>query len=281
LSRSKWDDEHVVRFESYELDVRSRELRRGQERVRLQAQPFEILVMMLERPGEVVTREEFVERLWPNGTFVDFEHSLNSAVKRLRTSLGDNAEVPRFVETLPRKGYRFIGASGRQRDGRGRRPRMAVLPFTDDGSESSTRDFSDGLTDETILQLGRLDVLGVDVVARSSSLAFRGGSCLASEIGATLRADYLLEGSVRRQGDRARIAAWLVETSGETQVWTGVYDRHLTDVLSVQGDVASRIAGSLAAEIPFRSLESAPVWVHGSRPSSDVVRQDCRPVFRA
>jgi len=80
---------------------------------------------------------------------------------------------------------------------------------------------------------------------------------------------------------RARIAAWLVETSGETQVWTGVYDRHLTDVLSVQGDVASRIAGSLAAEIPFRSLESAPVWVHGSRPSSDVVRQDCRPVFRA
>jgi DNA-binding winged helix-turn-helix (wHTH) protein len=143
LSPGEIGGDRLVHFESYELDVRSRELRHGAERVRLQAQPFEILVMMLERPGEVVTREEFVERLWPNGTFVDFEHSLNTAVKRLRTSLGDNAEVPRFVETLPRKGYRFIGASGRQRDGRGRRPRMAVLPFTDDGSESSTRDFSD------------------------------------------------------------------------------------------------------------------------------------------
>jgi TolB-like protein len=249
LSLSKREDERVVRFESYELDVGSRELRRGQERVRLQGQPFAILVMMLERPGQVVTREEFVERLWPDGTFVDFEHSLNTAVKRLRTALGDNADVPRFVETLPRQGYRFIGASSRQRGVNGRRPRMAVLPFTDDGDESGTCDFGDGLTDETILQLGRLDERGIDVVARSSSLAFRGGLCRAREIGAALRVDYLLEGSVRRQGDRARIAAWLVETSGETQLWTDVYDRYLTDALSVQADVASRIAGSLAAEI--------------------------------
>src|ERR1041384_4675421 len=97
-----------VRFASFELDVRSRELRRGANRVRLQDQPFEILRLMLERPGDVVTREELQQRLWPDGTFVDFEHSLNAAVKRLRAALGDDADNPRFVETLPRRGYRFI-----------------------------------------------------------------------------------------------------------------------------------------------------------------------------
>jgi len=239
-----------MRFDSYELDTRARELRRGAERVRLQAQPFEILVMMLGRRGDVVTREELVERLWPEGTFVDFEHSLNAAVKRLRAALGDDAEHPRFIETLPRRGYRFIAAFAGSGTGSYKaRPRVAVLPFTDDGGEVSARDFSDGLTDEMMLQLGALESLGVDVVARSSSLSFRGGACLARDIAAMLRADYLLEGSVRRQGERARIAAWLIETSGETQVWTGVYDRCLTDALSVQTDVASLIAGSLASEL--------------------------------
>ena len=127
--------------------------------------------------------------------------------------------------------------------------RVAVLPFTEDGREIVAHEFSDGLTDEMMLQLARLEGLGIDVVARASSLAFRGGACLARDIGATLRADYLLEGSVRRQGQRARIAAWLIETSGETQVWTGVYDRCLTDVLSVQTDVACLIADSLASEL--------------------------------
>src|SRR3954463_970520 len=99
-----------VRFASFELDVRSRELRRGDTRIRLQEQPFEILRLMLERPGDIVTREELQQRLWPDGTFVDFEHSLNAAVKRLRAALGDDADHPKFVETLPRRGYRFIAA---------------------------------------------------------------------------------------------------------------------------------------------------------------------------
>src|SRR6266480_2053690 len=102
------DAERLLRFESFELDVRSRELRKGKNRIRLQEQPFEILRMMLERPGDVVTREELAQRLWPAGTFVDFEHSLNAAVKRLRAALGDAAENPRFVETLHRRGYRFV-----------------------------------------------------------------------------------------------------------------------------------------------------------------------------
>jgi cholera toxin transcriptional activator len=123
-----------VRFGSFELDVGSRELRTGGTRVRLQEQPFEILRVMLERPGHVVTRDELRQRLWPDGTFVDYEHSLNAAVKRLRAALGDDADNPRFVETLPRRGYRFIGAVGAgdlaESPASGGNVRLAVLPFT-------------------------------------------------------------------------------------------------------------------------------------------------------
>ena len=90
--------------------MRSRELRSGTACVRLQEQPLEILRLMLERPGEVVTRDELRQRLWPEGTFVDFEHSLNAAIKRLRAALGDDADKPTFIETVPRRGYRFIGS---------------------------------------------------------------------------------------------------------------------------------------------------------------------------
>ena len=100
----------AFRFGRFELDLRARELRKDGVRIRLQDQPFELLAMLLERPGETLTREELRRRLWPDGTFVDFEHGLNAAVKRLRAVLGDNAEHPRFVETLHRRGYRFIGS---------------------------------------------------------------------------------------------------------------------------------------------------------------------------
>ncbi|HWY68909.1 MAG TPA: winged helix-turn-helix domain-containing protein [Terriglobales bacterium] len=98
----------VVRFGVFEVDLRAGELRRNGSKVRLQEQPFQILAMLLERPGKIVTREELRERLWPADTFVDFDHSINAATKRLRDALQDSAENPRFVETLSRRGYRFI-----------------------------------------------------------------------------------------------------------------------------------------------------------------------------
>jgi TolB-like protein/Flp pilus assembly protein TadD len=250
------DTTRLLRCESFELDVRSHELRKGKDRIRLQEQPFEILRMMLEHPGDVVTREELAKRLWPDGTYVDFEHSLNAAVKRLRAALGDDADNPRFVETLPRRGYRFIGAM--DVTGLGvelppappdYRARLAVLPFTNSGGEAGQEYFSDGLTEEMIMQLGQLGRGRIGVIARASSMVFKGDTRRAREIGEILRVEYLLEGSVRREGDRVRITAWLVETSSETHLWTDVYERHLTDCLSVQADVAARIAESLALEL--------------------------------
>jgi cholera toxin transcriptional activator len=98
------------RFGVFEADVRTGELRKHGIRLRLPDQPFAVLVALLEHPGELVTREELVKRLWPDGTFVDYDHSLNTAVNRLRETLGDSAETPRFIETLPRRGYRFVGS---------------------------------------------------------------------------------------------------------------------------------------------------------------------------
>jgi Tol biopolymer transport system component/DNA-binding winged helix-turn-helix (wHTH) protein len=106
------DSSRLVRFGVYELDLRAGELRKSGVRLRLQQQPLQFLSLLLERPGEIVTREELRRRLWPDDTFVDFEHGLNAAVGRLRETLGDSADSPRFVETVPRRGYRFVASTG-------------------------------------------------------------------------------------------------------------------------------------------------------------------------
>ncbi len=99
---------NVLRFDVFEVDLRAQELYKSGRRIKLQVQPFQVLAMMLERPGEVVTRDEMQKRLWPADTFVDFDHSVNTAIKKLRAALGDDKNKPRFVETLPKRGYRFL-----------------------------------------------------------------------------------------------------------------------------------------------------------------------------
>src|SRR5260221_2425727 len=98
----------ILRFGVFEVDVRSRELRKQGVRIKLQEQPFQVLAVLLQRPGEVVTREQLRSQNWPPDTFVDFDNSLNTAINKLREALGDSADNPRFIETLPRRGYRFI-----------------------------------------------------------------------------------------------------------------------------------------------------------------------------
>jgi len=100
---------HPVRFGVFEFDPRAGELRKQGMKIKLQGQPIEILTLLLEHPGDIVTREKLQKKLWPSDTFVDFEHSLNAAVKRLRDALDDSADTPRYIETVARRGYRFIG----------------------------------------------------------------------------------------------------------------------------------------------------------------------------
>jgi TolB-like protein/DNA-binding winged helix-turn-helix (wHTH) protein len=223
----------VFRFGPFELDLRSGELRKRGVRLALQEQPLRILVALLERPGEIVSREDLCRRLWPLGTFVDFEHSLNAAMRRLRVTLGDTAETPRFIETVHRRGYRFLAWSGENSGFRAQGPgknvhvaRLAVMSFASLNGEFLASRFSEGLTEETVTQVARLCPVQVAVLARAS----------------VLNADYLLEGSIRREGDRVRIIAHLIEAHGQTHLWAATYDRVIADVLTVQTEVADEIA---------------------------------------
>ena len=249
-SRSRPGSE-IVRFGTFEVNVRSGELRKRGLRVSLQDQPLRILAALLERPGEVVGREDLCRRLWPQGTFVDFEHSLNAAVRRLRVTLGDESEVPRFVETVHKRGYRFIAnneviphaASPHERPAspatiahiaRGR-ARLAVLPFgPGDG-------FTDGLTEEAITQLAQCCPRSIGVIARTSVERAKRAGGGAAEIGRALCADYLVEGAVRREGDRLRMTAQLIESEEETHLWAKSFDRVMSDPLTMQTELAQEI----------------------------------------
>src|SRR5215467_10455240 len=132
-----------LRFGPFEIDFQRRELRKEGRRLRLQEQPFQILRMLLESPGEVVTREEIRKRLWPDGSVVEFDHSINAAVKRLRDVLRDSADKPRYIETVARRGYRFIaevGAAGRIQGGpvtvQNQAPDIASTPLPTNGVQS-------------------------------------------------------------------------------------------------------------------------------------------------
>lgn len=103
----------TMRFGVFELDPRAEELRKNGLKLKLTGQPFQVLAMLLERPGQVIKREEIQKRLWSADTFVDFDHSLNTAINKIREALGDSAENPRFVETVPRRGYRFMAEANR------------------------------------------------------------------------------------------------------------------------------------------------------------------------
>src|SRR5580692_2357191 len=167
----------MVRFGVFEVDVRAGEIRKSGTKIRVQEQPFQILVMLLERPDEVVSREELRQKLWPADTFVDFEHGVNSAVARLRDLLGDSADSPRYIETLPRRGYRFIGSirggqpAPPKRAARRKISSLAVLPFENLAADAETEYISDGITETLIHSLAQLS--GLRVIARSTAFRYK------------------------------------------------------------------------------------------------------------
>jgi TolB-like protein/Tfp pilus assembly protein PilF len=244
----------TAHFADFELNFQAGELRQQGRKIRLQGQPVQILAMLLERPGELITREELRQKLWPADRFVDFEHGLNAAVKRLRQALGDSAEHPRFVETLARRGYRFIATldktdSSKAGDIDQKKIRLAVLPFENLSPDPEQDYFSDGLTEEMISHLGPLNPQRLGVIARTSSMRYKGMHKGIDQIGQELNVDYILEGSVRRAGTRARITAQLIQVKDQTPLWADRYDRELSDIFAIQDEVAEKVGRSLALEL--------------------------------
>ena len=311
-------DTTLLRFGPYEVDLASGQLSKFGYRVKLQPKSFLVLQALLQAPGEMVTREELKTRLWPENTFVEFESSLNVAVRRLREALSDDAQKPIYIETLPRRGYRFVGTAERieipattparllpvhgdppgvaqieppvaqnwwasrvwrvavpalvvvlvaagllawNRSTKSAVPvssSIAVLPFADLSPEKNQSYFSEGLAEELLNELAKTP--GLRVAARTSSFQFRDKASDPAAVGQKLSVGTILEGSVRKDGNRVRISAELVKAADGFQLWSGTYDRNLNDVFAVQDEIARAITSELklrllksgAADVPQR-----------------------------
>lgn len=284
----------TARFADFELDLHSGELTRGGITIRLPDQPFRILVVLLERPGEVVTRDELRATLWTADTFVDFDTGLNSAIRKLRDALGDSAERPRFIETLPRRGYRLIasmsqpagedvgsdapirrkrmlfvgaaaalvligGAIGWFQFGRPSKPKiesLAILPLTNLTADRAQDYFADGITDALTAELSQLR--DVRVISRTSTMQYRSRSKSLPEIAKDLDVDGIIEGTVIRSGERVRINAQLIHASDERRLWTGNYDREAGDILVLQRELAQAVASAVRAQLGGSDVRPAP-----------------------
>jgi len=317
----------LFRFDDWTLNLLSGELEREGTRTRLQEHPLQILASLLENAGQVVTREQLIAKLWPEAV-VDFDTGLNTAVRKLRAALGDTADTPRYVETVPRRGYRFIGTvsesvaaatvvaapppataptaaptaaaaaaaavtgavtlaadattprgAARANTARFRRltviftlaafavivvgwllhagalrhspattfspppHSVAVLPFMNMSGDATQEYFSDGLSEELLNALSRIDDL--QVAAQTSSFHFKGNGADLGTIAHKLNVATVLEGSVRKSGHTVRITAQLVDATTGFHIWSETYDRNVDDALKLQSDIASAVASAL------------------------------------
>jgi TolB-like protein len=233
-----------IRFGPFEVDPQSGELRRLGSKVNLQGQPFQVLAVLLERPGEMVTRDELCTRLWPADTFVDFERGLNKAINKLRAALSDNAGKPRFIETLPLRGYRFIAPVESLPETQPRcTPQidsLAVLTLENLSGDPSQEFFSDGLTEELICALANISSLRV--ISRTSAAAFKGSRKSLPQIAKELGVAAVVEGTVARSGQAVRVTVQLILAADDSHIWAGRYERDLCDILQLQAEIAQCIA---------------------------------------
>jgi TolB-like protein/Flp pilus assembly protein TadD len=234
----------TIRFGVFEADFRAGELRKGGVKIKLQEQPLQILQMLLQHPGEVVTREELRHKIWPADTFVEFEQGLYNAVRRLRDTLKDSADRPRFIETLPRHGYRFIGTVDVC-------PRkfasLAVLPLENLSRDPDQEYFAEGLIEELITTLAKIG--GLRVVSRTSVMVYKGSRKPLPEIARELGVDVIVEGTMLRAHGRVRITAQLIDAAREMHLWAESYERDLRDVLALQAEVAQAIAREIRLKL--------------------------------
>jgi TolB-like protein len=243
--------QEIVRFGPFELDQAAGELRRDGAKVRLQEQPLQVLQILLVEPGKVVPREELQRRIWPSDTFVDFDHGINSAIKRLREALGDTAETPRYIETLPRRGYRFIGiVNAVTQPSAGAIRSVAVLPLENLSGDPEQEYFADGLTEALITSLAKIGALRV--VSRTTAMQYKKVHRSLPEIARELHVDGIVEGMVLRSGERVRISAQLIDARTDNHVWAESYERDLRDIWALHSELARAIAGQVQVTVTPR-----------------------------
>ena len=317
--------QETIHFEGFELDPGAFELRRDGQLIKLERIPLQLLLLLAENRQRLVTREEILRAIWGENVFVDADNSINTAVRKARQALKDDPENPRFLRTVPGKGYRFtaevksvnstvspeglasveklpqesptpanddpdvpsplrnkwailtligvlivVGAVLILRPRPNpppqpstRRAMLAVLPFVNLSGNPGEEYLADGMTEELITQLGGLDPNRLGVIARTSSMQYKGASKSAAQVAHELGVDYVLEGSVRWNDQRVRVTAQLIQASDQTHLWAADFDRDPGDVLRLQSDLAlaisSKIELTLSPPVRARLADAPPV----------------------
>jgi TolB-like protein len=231
-----------VRFGTFDVDLRSGELRKKGVKIKLYGQPFSVLATLLERPGQVVTREELRQKLWVDDTFIDFEQGLNKAVNKVREALGDDADNPRFIETLPRRGYRFIAfVEPSAIDS------LAILPLENASGDATTEYLSDGIAEtliNTLAQLGKMRV-----VPRAVAFQHRGAGVNPLTAGRELGVQAVLAGRMVQRGDDLIVSVELVDVAQEAHLWGARYNRKIMDLVTLQEELATEISKQLRLQL--------------------------------
>lgn len=261
-------------FAGHILDEGRRELRRNGETVAIEPQVFDLLIYLIENRDRVVSKDDLIASVW-NGRIVS-DSSLTSRINAARKAIGDNGEDQRLIRTVARKGLRFVAdvqsvassnvpvapASELPRAALPLpdRPAIAVLPFVNMTSEPDQDYFSDGITEDIITALSKLRWFFV--IARNSSFIYKGRSVHMKQIADELGVRYVLEGSVRKGGDRVRITAQLNDVATGGHVWAERYDRDLADVFAVQDEITEAIVAAIEPQLyaaeNFRARRKAP-----------------------
>src|SRR3981189_2093320 len=267
----------VFSFDNHTLDTSRRELRRGSELVATLPQVFDLLVHLLKHRDPVVSRDDLIARVWGGRRVSD--STLDSRINAARNDVGDNGKEQKLIRTFPRKGLRFVGAANKHSDGclpaaalqegaaQSRppllltdRPAIAVLPFDNMSDDQEQEYFSDGISEDIITALSKLRWFFV--IARNSSFTYKGKAVHMKQVAAELGVRYVVEGSVRRSGDRVRITAQLNDTPTGSHIWAERYDRDLIDVFAVQDETTDAIVTAIEPQIyaaeDFRSRRKPP-----------------------
>lgn len=250
-------------FEDFVLDGAQRELRRGGQPVPVEPRVFDLLVFLIENRDRVVGKDDVLAAVW--GGRIVSESALTSCVNAARRALGDSGEAQRLLRTVPRKGFRFVGEVEAERATEPASaapilpfgPSIAVLPFANLSGDAGQDYFADGIVEDIITALSR--TRAAFVIAASSSFTYKGAAADVRQVGRELGVRYVLEGSVRRSGDRVRITGQLIDALSGVHLWADRFEGALADVFSLQDRVTASVIGAIAPKVEGAEIERAKV----------------------
>ena len=246
---SQPDSHSRFRFREFELDISAYELRRGGQPVHLERHPMDLLILLVERRRQLVSRADIAKRLWDSSVFVDVEIGVNTAIRKLRQALRDSRESPAFVETISGKGYRFIAPVDAVLPERHQETieSVAVLPFTNDRADPDAEYLSDGITETLINNLSQ--IWNLRVVARSTVFRYKGKEADPQKAGSDLHVRAVVSGRLLQRGSTLIVRAELMDVATGAQLWGGQYNRQAEDVFLLQGDLSREISEKLQLQL--------------------------------